>query len=230
VIYGIDVSEYQGDFNFAQARKEGFTFVAVKCSGSSNAVKGTTYRDPWWRRSVAKVSAAEFPVRIGYHYLSGHDNTPFAQAGLLRDLTEEASIAQPWVACVDVEDKTVTAELMLDFFDAWEMIMGDEPLLVYTSPSFWKDKMGNMALPSFARLWSAHWVDEGIRFGTTGGKPTTPYSSQQAKAIKPEWWSETRGGLNPLVLQHTNHALVAGQWVDSSVSQQTVEQLAAVLT
>lgn len=60
---GIDVSEWQGDINFAEVKASGIDIVYIKCS------EGTNYIDPYFRTNYTR--AKENNLNIGfYHFLT----------------------------------------------------------------------------------------------------------------------------------------------------------------
>ena len=65
---GIDVSEWQGDINFAEVKASGIDIVYIKSS------EGTNYIDPYFRSHY--ISATENDLNVGfYHFLTAQSNT-----------------------------------------------------------------------------------------------------------------------------------------------------------
>jgi lysozyme len=70
---GIDVSNWQGDVDWATVAASGIEFGIVKSS------EGTTYRDPYFRGNWSGMKAANM-VRGCYHYAQPDLNSPEAEA------------------------------------------------------------------------------------------------------------------------------------------------------
>lgn len=60
--FGIDVSRWQGDFNFAEAKAEGVTFVVIKAGGADDGY----YRDSQFEANYQKAKAAG--LKVGCYY------------------------------------------------------------------------------------------------------------------------------------------------------------------
>lgn len=74
--FGIDVSRYQGNFNFAQAKKEGIEFALLKAGGSDGA-NGSRYKDSKYEQYYMNCKTAGIPC--GAYYFGA-------------DTTEEAAV------------------------------------------------------------------------------------------------------------------------------------------
>ena len=68
-IKGIDISKWQGDFNFAQAKKEGQEFVIIKGGGGNDGL----YVDSFFRSNYDEAKKHGFSV--GAYFYSGARNT-----------------------------------------------------------------------------------------------------------------------------------------------------------
>lgn len=226
MLYGVDIAEYQGNLNIAQVQKEGFSFIAIKASGSKVATKGDLYRDPKWFDNVELANKTGL-VKIGYHYLANNSYTPqpATQAAMLWDAVTAAG--HDWAACVDVEDATVDISLLSGFLSAWDSLTDGMELVVYTDAGDWnRAGLAEYKLPLWCRLWLAKWIPAAIR-----NRQWNPnqYASQQAHFIDPGAWDSSVGGAKPSLLQFTNNALVAGQYMDADVFPGTKQQLKALL-
>lgn len=159
-VRGIDISHYQGDVDLAAAMNDGIGFVIHK------ATEGQTFADDHYAGNMAQADALDLPFGA-YHYarpdrtandamLEAQHYVEAAQLGgdhLLPVLDLETSGgmgARKLRAWVKTWLAEVTAQL------------GVKPI-IYTSPSFWKNYMGNKRwfADNGYRLWIAHWgVDQ----------------------------------------------------------------------
>lgn len=62
--FGIDVSKYQGNFNFAQAKKEGAEFALLRAGGSDGA--NGRYKDPKYENNYINCKTAGVPCGAYY--------------------------------------------------------------------------------------------------------------------------------------------------------------------
>ncbi len=73
--FGVDVSTWQRDIDFAQVRREGAQFAIIKLGGFNVAPQ---YVSPHYRAMVDRARAAG--LRIGHYYVPGRGLSPVAQA------------------------------------------------------------------------------------------------------------------------------------------------------
>ncbi|OLT33687.1 hypothetical protein BJF84_21365 [Rhodococcus sp. CUA-806] len=101
-LYGVDVSNHQGNFNFGAAKAEGFSFATHKIT------EGNSYKDPYWPRALEQMRE-HFPGRFGgYHFWRRGDAN--RQADLLL-----AHIGDPTVPIqLDFEDTDAAKNVSLD--------------------------------------------------------------------------------------------------------------------
>ena len=64
----IDVSEFQGEVNFAKVRADGINGVILRCGLTGYGADGNRYTDAWWERHYA--AAKEAGMKIGAYYYS----------------------------------------------------------------------------------------------------------------------------------------------------------------
>jgi hypothetical protein len=200
VIYGPDVSHYQGAFDHRRARSEGMDFLIAKVS------QGSGMRDSRWPYNRDGARAAGLLV-CGYHYID--TSPPAAQArncaGWLGDLNIPIALDHERGGG-DVNQLRV----VLNTFRA----QGMRVALTYCPPFYWRE-IGSPSLAGLPPLWKA-------RYFTTGGTP------QQLYAKTPANYWDGYGGLNPVMLQFTDGASLAGQRVDANAFRGTRAELAAL--
>lgn len=72
--FGIDVSRWQGQFNFAQAKKEGVEFVIIKAGGAD----GGLYADHMFLTNYNNAKAAGLKVGV-YYFFDAYNTTQATQ-------------------------------------------------------------------------------------------------------------------------------------------------------
>jgi hypothetical protein len=200
VIYGPDVSHYQGAFDHRRARSEGMDFLIAKVS------QGSGMRDSRWPYNRDGARAAGMLV-CGYHYLT--TESPAAQArncaGWLGDRNIPVALDHERGGGDINQLRVVLATFRAE---------GLRVPLTYCPPFYWRE-IGSPSLAGLPPLWKA-------RYFTTGGTP------QQLYAKTPANYWDGYGGLNPVMLQFTDGASVAGQRVDANAFRGTRAELAAL--
>jgi GH25 family lysozyme M1 (1,4-beta-N-acetylmuramidase) len=156
VNYGVDISHWNGSINFAKVRAAGKRFVIAKASEGSGHVDAAYARN----KRGAMDNSLKF---TGYHYArpSGGTRDAVAEANhFVSVLGFRRGMLAP------VLDLEVTGGLGQSALRSWvkafvERVharLGIKPI-IYTSSSFWRDRMGNTSW--FAshgyRVWVAHW-------------------------------------------------------------------------
>ncbi|HEY6580050.1 MAG TPA: GH25 family lysozyme [Rubrobacter sp.] len=67
VVFGIDISKWQGELNWLRIWNEGFRFSGIKATEGPYP-NGKKYSDPWYARNARRTKARGF-VRFPYHFL-----------------------------------------------------------------------------------------------------------------------------------------------------------------
>jgi len=183
---GIDISHWQGQPNWAQVKADGVRFVIAK------ATEGRDFVDDRYLSNKAGASAQTIP--FGAYHFARPDKTAGDAVAEADHFVNNAKLTGSNL--IPVLDLEVTGGLGVKKLKAWtwawmnrvEARLGVKGM-IYTSPSFWRDRMGNAQ--GFARqghrLWIAHW---------DAAKPTLPASN----------W----GGKGWTIWQHTDNGSVAG--------------------
>jgi lysozyme len=156
-VAGIDVSHYQGDIRWADMASSGDVgFVIAK------ATEGRLNQDAQYARNKAK--ADEFGVPFTAYHFASPDTT--ANDAILEadNFVDTADLGPGNLRPVlDLEKNGgLGVKKLRRWVKAWiaevELRVGAKPI-IYSSPSFWHDKMGNsrwFANNGYA-LWIAHW-------------------------------------------------------------------------
>jgi lysozyme len=154
---GIDVSHWQGDIGWADmVGAGGVDFVIAK------ATEGRIYQDDEYARNKAK--ADEFGVPFTAYHFASPDTTANDAVLEADSFVDTAQLGPGNLRPVlDLEKNGgLGTKKLRKWVKAWlarvELRVGAKPI-IYTSPSFWHDKMGNsrwFANNGYA-LWIAHW-------------------------------------------------------------------------
>jgi lysozyme len=155
-LLGIDVSRWQGQINWRQVRAGGVHFAIAK------ATEAQSWVDPQYARNRERADARG--LLFGAYHFAQPDRS---YNDAIREADHFVRTAQLLPRhLIPVLDLEVTNGLgpkaMVSWTKTWlqrvESRLGVKPM-IYTSPSFWVDKMGNSTW--FAnngyRLWIAHW-------------------------------------------------------------------------
>lgn len=162
---GIDVSHWQGDIDWGQVRQDGIRFAFIK------ATEGTTFVDNRYADNRAAAEAAGVIVGA-YHFAQpgGGQGDAIAEADHYIDNAKLAG--RNLLPVLDLErHNNLSPRALRRWAKAWlarvEASLGVKSL-IYTSPSFWRDELGDPTwfAANGHRLWIAHW--------TTAEKPLTP--------------------------------------------------------
>jgi len=200
-LFGIDISNNQGSgLDMNQVAAEGFSFVFAKVS------EGNYFTDRTWPGCRDAARAAGLLV-VGYHYvISGAD--PDAQAARF------VGNAGGSVAMLDFEDHSG------DLTEFWAVVaaFGRAGVTVVCSyvPQWYWGRIGSPNLSRVPVLIASNYV-------SSWGYAAAIYPGDDAAGWAPY------GGAAPGILQFTDRALVAGQWVDANAFRGSRSELAALL-
>ncbi len=156
---GIDVSRWQGQPSWRDVKAAGIRYVIAK------ATQGTTTVDPEYARNRTRLRANKIPFSA-YHF-AGPDSTPGDAVAEADHFVNTARLdGSNLLPVLDLErHNDMTPEFLREWAAAWlarvEERLGVKPM-IYTSPSFWVDRMGNTTwfADNGYRLWIAHWYVE----------------------------------------------------------------------
>jgi lysozyme len=183
-IEGIDVSRWQGAPNWAQAKAAGVRFVIAK------ATQGTSWVDPQWARNRTRLRANSIPFSA-YHFAEPETTPGDAVAEADHFVNTARLDRRNLLPVLDLErHNDMSAEQLRDWVAAWlarvEARLRIKPL-IYTSPSFWVERMGNTTwfADNGYGLWIAHWNVE---------TPTVPANNWGGRGWT-LWQYAVKGGL-----------------------------------
>jgi lysozyme len=153
---GIDVSHWQGQITWSEVAADGVSFAIAK------ATEGRIYQDDQYARNKERAEANGIAF-TAYHFASPDKaaNDAILEAD---NFVDTADLGPGNLRPVlDLEkNRGLGTRKLRKWVKAWlarvEARLGVKPI-IYTSPSFWRDKMGNsrwFADNGYA-LWIAHW-------------------------------------------------------------------------
>lgn len=190
-MFGIDVSNHQGAFDFAAAAAEGFTFATHKITEG-------TWRDPLWPRARTEM-AKHFPRRWGGYIFCRVNTDP--------DVEADAALAYCGGSDVriqiDYEDPDGPGSIddLLARVNALRA-RGFDLLPIYLPRWYWRDHMGAPDLSGLpVGLWNSSYVS-GV-----------DYASVLYPGDDHPGWAPM-GGKQVDILQFSESALVAGSRID----------------
>lgn len=157
--FGIDVSRYQGDFDFEKAVGEGVRFAVLKGGGADDGY----YRDGRFEANYEKCAALGLPV--GAYWFSDARNEEEAKREadyFYRQIVRGRRFALP--VFIDVETRGMLAlspKALTDTVIAWCEAMESRGCWagIYSSASVFRDRMEDDRLQAYTH-WVAAWTGE----------------------------------------------------------------------
>lgn len=159
-VSGIDVSEMQGQIDWAKVKADGVAFAFLRVADGIDFVD-LRFAENWSRSRAVNVR------RGPYHFFRPSEDA-VAQAELF--LTTVGALEPgdlPPVLDLEATDGRTPAQVSAGakvWLDVVEQRLGVRPIL-YVGPYFWRDQMGAPAWGKDYDLWIAHW---------TSGCPSVP--------------------------------------------------------
>jgi lysozyme len=151
-LIGIDISNNNGSVDWARVKTTGVAFAYLKATEGTSFVDGTYAAN----RSAAKAQG----IRVGaYHFARPGKSAPGPQAEHF--LTHAQPTKGELRPVLDLEDHGGLGPADVQrwargWLDAVERAVGSKPV-VYTSPSFWHDRVGNADFAQYP-LWHAQYT------------------------------------------------------------------------
>ena len=210
VQYGIDVSNHQPNFDFAQAKREGYAFAVHKVS------EGAGFADPYWQRARAQM-LRHFPGRCGGYVFCRVGASPKQEADKLEGVFGDKADMR---LMVDYEDMGEDGRALGSAADLEARVAeyrgrGFKLLPVYLPRWYWQ-RMGSPDLGFLKGLgvWNSRYVDG------------AGYGSLLYEGVRPDWWNPL-GAAPVRVLQFSSKGQVAGRSIDVNAARSEAE-LAAI--
>jgi GH25 family lysozyme M1 (1,4-beta-N-acetylmuramidase) len=160
---GIDVSNHQGNVNWASIRSAGITFAFAK------ATEGTGFIDAFINQNIAGMKRNGI-IPGAYHF--GHPGSdPTTQANLFTNVVRNAnggtfSGLLQLVLDLEVTDGRTPAQVWAwtQTFVARVKAVTGRPCIIYTGFFFWRDSVGNPNNNLNCPLWLAAYVSNPNNF------------------------------------------------------------------
>lgn len=216
MIYGVDVSHYQGSINWGQVRADGIDFAMCKATEPG-------FDDATYARNVAGARRAGLVVGA-YHFL--HTGDGAGQARHYLSVLRGAGGTRGLGIVIDAET-TASGQHpgrseVSGFVSAIRSALGSaRPVTLYTGRWYWHDTLGDPDLTGLrVALWESRYVS-----GQGAWRSL-------AHRVQSGWFDQVRcGGLRPSLIQYSSSARVAGVSGDCDVDAfpGTREQLRARL-
>lgn len=151
-LFGIDVSKWQGQIDWAAAKNDGVMYAIIRASHGVNTI------DEWFDYNWEQTHAHSIPVGVYQYFEPAQD--PIAQADLMLAMMGDLQPGDlPPV--IDVESSTnsvpaQTAAAVRDWIDHVEEATGVAPI-IYTGRYFWQDHVQSDEFVGYP-LWIAHYT------------------------------------------------------------------------
>jgi GH25 family lysozyme M1 (1,4-beta-N-acetylmuramidase) len=160
---GIDVSHWQGTINWTKVAAAGKKFAIIKATDGQVQSDGKLYVDPLYATNHSQAKAAGLWTGA-YHFARPGTNAGDAVAEADHFASVMKLGAGDLIPALDLEDSGGMSVANLQtwvtrFVDEVTAKIGIRPM-IYTSPSFWKNNMGDtrkLADAGYKTLWIAHW-------------------------------------------------------------------------
>lgn len=203
-IFGVDVSNHNGDVDWPRVAREGFQFMFAK------ATEGTGFRDATFESNVARARTVGL-LPGAYHFL--RDSGGADQARWFH--TRVRAVGGPdGMLCACDNESDATWAVTRDFYATWNQLTGGHPLIMYSGRWWWEPRGWNGASLT-PHLWHSHYVSGSSKVASTlyGWVPDG-------------WWAPGYGGwARATLLQFTSSATVAGETMDANAYRGTIDEL-----
>jgi GH25 family lysozyme M1 (1,4-beta-N-acetylmuramidase) len=212
VVFGIDVSHWQGELNWLRIWNEGFRFSGIKATEGPYP-NGKKYTDPSYAKNARRTKARGF-VRFPYHFL--------VNAPVRRQVAHFLRVAGGgWqrgkCPLIDFEaypnfpSLSPKKDHLFAFIRELRRRIGREPLIFVYAGKGYTDSIGGIDLSTFdnVRLWDAAYY-LGFKRGYASGLWREIVNSGYHPFAKARW-----GHRSKEVSQFTTTAKVAGQLMDA---------------
>lgn len=207
MLNGVDIAgSYQAGFSVAQAKREGFSFVACKVT------EGLSLGQPWdatnkqWANRWISDCFSQDVVPGAYHWLKNGNGAAQADYFLneLNKITGRG--AEGVLIQLDDEDNADIATYA-DFVHEWNRLTGGHPYINYTG-KWWWDAPGRGWNGAFFTpyLWDSHYLwDASVNLSRAG----TPH--ELVPQVPSNWWTTTYGNWRSCTfLQYTSRGSAGG--------------------
>lgn len=150
--FGIDVSRWQGNFNFAKAKTEGVEFAIIKAGGGDSGL----YKDSKYERNYSECIKNGISVGAYFFGQAMNTDTAIKEADYFCKLLEGKTF--PYLVWYDVEAKMLKAKnldaIVIAFIN--RVIANGYKCGIYASESTLKSLCKNVTINAYPH-WTARW-------------------------------------------------------------------------
>lgn len=156
LVYGIDVSRWQGDIDWSKVAADGITFAMIKCGGGDDGL----YEDRKFRQNIQGALANG--IQVGIYFYSGATDakTAYDEASFCINLIKDYQITYPvafdWeLNSGDYDEVTQACETFCNVVKSY----GYQPM-VYTNRNRWYSSFDGEKLANKFKVWMACYWSE----------------------------------------------------------------------
>lgn len=201
-IFGADISDYQGEFDMARLKADGFGFVIIK------GTEGSAWKSRYFASNLRKAQAAGLGV-AAYHYQRSNASAQAQVDNIISMVPKDVGVVP------DVEANGGSVELTRAIVAG--LVQRDFHVPLSYIPKWYWQQIGSPSLAGLGPLWQSHYPDN------NGGFASAAYARVPAS-----YWMGF-GGQEIKVLQFSSTATIAGRRpIDADAFEGTAGQLAAL--
>lgn len=152
IAWGVDVSKYQKNINWAQVKAAGCQFAIIKAFSTKGGI------DPFFVQNVMQANAVGIKTGAYVYSYARSVEEAVAEANMMVALLQNMSVSFP--VCFDIEDKTqaaldpmAKAAICTAFCQVIDQA-GYQPC-IYSSKSWFTSKIGPVAYDKWVAQWNA---------------------------------------------------------------------------
>ena len=155
LVYGIDVSRWQGDIDWSKVAADGITFAMIKCGGGDDGL----YEDRKFKQNIQGALANG--IQVGIYFYSGATDakTAYDEASFCINLIKDYQITYPvafdWELDGDYNSVTEACETFCNVVKSY----GYQPM-VYSNRNRWYNNFNGEKLSNKFKVWmAAYWSE-----------------------------------------------------------------------
>lgn len=211
--WGIDVSRWQGNFNFAKAKQEGITFAILKAGGGDSGL----YKDSKFERNYA--ACIELGIPVGAYFFGQAMDIPTAQKEADYFCSLIAGKKLDMGVWYDVEAKMLNAGGLVNIVNGFLVRLKERGYEcgVYASESVFKGKLKAITAPRWIARWTKTKPSIDFKIWQFGGETNLIRSNKVAGVVCDQ--NYLQGSIEkpaPVTLKKTNEEIaqevMQGKW------------------
>lgn len=180
-ITGIDISKYQGPWDFVKTVEAGYRFAFIRAGGAYQNT-GAPFTDYRFVENARKAEEAEIPAGFYWYFVPNGD--PILQADYFVNLIKDKKQQLPPVIDLEYAGAMTPAQITDragKFITRVEEQAGVWPL-VYSRSNWLNENTVESSIWNFCELWIARYI----------GGVEEPWDPDNPDNMKPPWWSTWR--------------------------------------